>query len=82
MSLHLFKAISFLNKNDFLPLGHVHTGNIFIETVEEGKEVCQLGGYENTLLGYKSNLLGGISKNGTLAKIDIVMFGKLNVRQF
>ena len=67
--LYLYKQ----DYNDMLklsPLGHVHTGNIFVEG-----GVCRLGGYENTLLGYRTRLYRKIEKSGCLESIDIIMFG-------
>ena len=62
------QALLFLYDLGFPPLGHVHTGNIFVDG-----DVCRLGGYVNTLLGYKTRL-HLISKN--LDAVDVVMFGK------
>ena len=45
----------FLYEQGFPPLGQVHTGNLFVGVDETGKEVCRLGGYENTLLGHVTN---------------------------
>ena len=60
-----FKGIS------LRPLGHVQTGNIFMDG-----DVCRLGGYENTLLGYWTSIFGNIARNGMLAAIDVIMFGE------
>ncbi len=63
----------FLYKQGFPPLGHIHTGNIF--PTEEGDFV--LGGYENTLLGYRTRLYRKIvEENYQLEKIDVIMFGE------
>ncbi len=63
----------FLYKQGFPPLGHIHTGNIF--QTEEGDFV--LGGYENTLLGYRTRLYKKIiEENYQLEKIDVIMFGE------
>ena len=43
---------------------------------EEGKEVCRLGGYDNTLLGYQSSLYRKIYEQGMKDLLDIIMFGK------
>ena len=59
-----FKAIS------LCPLGHVQTGNIFVEG-----DFCRLGGYENTLLGYTTSIYTSIAENDMLDDIDIIMFG-------
>ena len=53
----------------FSSLGHVHSGNVFVEG-----DVCKLGGYENTLLAYKT-------RHGRLFRaypdhIDVLMFGE------
>ena len=60
-------------------LSHIHTGNIFIEVDEEWKEVCRLGGYENTLLGYRTLNYKKIFEGGHLNKIDVIMFGKFKI---
>ena len=36
---------------------------------------CTLGGYENTLLGYRTRLYKSIVKAGLQKRIDVVMFG-------
>ena len=50
-------------------LGHVQTGNVFVGT----DNICRLGGYENTLLGYKTRLFRLCRCYED--RIDIVMFG-------
>ncbi len=52
----------------FTPLGHVQTGNIFVEG--------RLGGYENTLMGYRSKLYRKIVQNNEYSSIDVIMFGE------
>ena len=66
----------FLYDVGFPLLGQIHTGNIIMEVDEEGKEVCRLGGYENTLLGYRTYYYKKIFEEGHLNKIDVIMFGK------
>ena len=56
-------------------LGHVQTGNIFVDD-----NTCRLGGYENTLLGYRSQLYHKIEKAGCLESIDVLMFGEEGMR--
>ncbi len=60
----------FLYEKGFPPLGHVQSGNCFV--VENR---CQLSGYENTILGYKTRLYRQLKEN--MDKVDIVMFGAL-----
>ena len=50
-------------------MGHIQTGNIFVEG-----EICRLGGYENTLLGYKTRSFK-ICKP-YLDTIDLILFGE------
>ena len=50
-----------------------------MEVDEEGKEVCRLGGYENTLLGYRTLYYKKIFEGGHLNKIDVIMFGKFKI---
>ena len=52
-------------------LGHVQSGNIFVS--QDG--VCRLGGYENTLLGYRSRFYRMCKDH--LEHMDVIMFGEL-----
>ena len=63
------QAMEFLRRLGFLPLGHVHTGNIYVEG-----DMCRLGGYENTLLGYRTHRYDLYSSRGK-EFIDVIMFG-------
>ena len=54
------------------PLAHVHVGNIYIDG-----ENCRLGGYENTLLGYRTRLYRAVLVINALPNIDMIMFGGL-----
>ena len=66
----IMQAMKFLYSQGFpkCVLGHVQTGNIFVVN-----DVCQLGGYENTLLGYKTRLFR-LCKDD-LQHFDIILFG-------
>ena len=66
------QAMVFLYDLGFPPLGHVQTGNNFMEDGE-----CQLGGYVNNLLGYKTRL-HFLSRSKD--KVDVVMFGESKCR--
>ena len=68
-TFHFQQAMKFLYSQGFPTLGHVQTGNIFVVN-----DVCQLGGYENTLLGYKTRLFR-LCKDD-LQHFDIVLFGR------
>lgn len=73
------QAIKFLYESGFHTLGHIHTGNIFVEEIPGGdgvEMVCKLGGYSETLLGYRTRLYADIVKGNLLKHIDIIMFGK------
>ena len=59
----------FLYGRGFPPLGHVQSGNVFVVN-----GVCRLGGYENTLLGYKTRLFR-LCKDHT-AQLDVILFGE------
>ena len=61
-----------LYKIGFPVIGQIHTGNVF--KIEEN---YVLGGYENTLLGYKTSLDEMIAKEELQAMIDVLMFGEL-----
>lgn len=52
-------------------LGHVQSGNVFVGA----DNACRLGGYENTLLGYRTRLFRLCRHHEE--RIDIVMFGNL-----
>ena len=53
-------------------LGHVQSGNIFVVN-----DVCQLGGYENTLLGYKTKLFMFCKDH--LDRFDTILFGEIYI---
>ena len=65
------QAVNFLYEQGFPPIGHIHTGNIF--HTERG---FVLGGYENTLLGYKTKLYRELAGKNHLDNIDAIMFGE------
>ena len=67
------QAIVFLYNQGFPVLGHVHSGNIF---VQDG--VCRLGGCENTLLGYRNRFYRMCKHH--LEHMDVIMFGKVQKR--
>ena len=52
-------------------IGQIHTGNVFKVS---GNYV--VGGYENTLLGYRGSSYKDIAGKGLLARMDMIMFGK------
>ena len=43
--------------------------------VVSGCLFCRLGGYENILLGYKTNRYQGMTSEGVLDRMDLIMFG-------
>ena len=59
----------FLYDRGFPALGHVQSGNVFIVN-----DTCLLGGYENTLLGYKTRLYKMCKEH--LERLDVIMFGE------
>ena len=66
------QAVEFLYHKGFpTALGHVQSGNIFVVD-----NVCKLGGYENTLLGYKTRVYR-ICKDH-MDHFDTILFGELN----
>ena len=71
VSTFYLQAMKFLYDKDFpyLQLGHVQSGNIFIVD-----DICRLGGYENTLLGYRTRLFRLCKDH--LQHFDIILFGK------
>ena len=66
------QAMVFLYNQGFPVLGHVHSGNIF---VQDG--VCRLGGCENTLLGYRNRFYRMCKHH--LEHMDVIMFGKVHL---
>ena len=67
--------MKFLYNRGFQTLGHAHSGNIFV-AIENDMEVCQVGGYEMTLLGYRTTLYRSIKEKKLLKYIDIITFGR------
>ena len=56
-------------------MAHVHTGNIYIDSEEN----VRVGGYENTLLGYRTKLHRKLHDSGVnWVLVDVFMFGKYN----
>lgn len=68
MKISYSQAMVFLDGKGFPPLGHVQSGNCFIVD-----NICQLSGYENTLLGYKTRVYRIVKDH--LDYVDIIMFG-------
>jgi len=66
----ILEVLVLLYRRGFPPLGHVHSGNVFVDD-----KVCRLSGYENTLLGYKTRLYKILREH--LDAIDVIMFGHL-----
>ena len=66
--------MSYLYEQDFPALGHIHTGNVFVSR-DDVNMTCQLGGYDNTLLGYRPRRYKAIADAGMLERMDVVMFG-------
>jgi len=55
-----------------LPIvGNIHCGNVFSKNDD-----FLLGGYENLFLGYKTGSFKGISEQGLLSHMDLIMFGE------
>ncbi len=69
--------MKFLEKSGFPVVGHIHSGNIFVEEDTEGRVTCRVAGYDTLLLGYKTRLYNKIRESGKLERIDTIMFGKL-----
>ena len=59
----------FLYDRGFPQLGHVQSGNDFIVN-----DTCLLGGYENTLLGYKTRVYKMCKDH--IQQLDVIMFGE------
>lgn len=67
----VLEGVAYLYKQGFSPVGHIHSGNVMVL----GDDHCKLGGYENTLLGYRTRLYQHCYREGLLKSIDIIMFG-------
>jgi hypothetical protein len=70
--------VSYLYEQGFPPLGHLHTGNIFLVAERGGKEVCKVAGYENTILGYRTGQ-GVFAHQRYSDAIDLRMFGEMRI---
>ena len=68
--LILLQAMMFLGDLGLPLMDHVQSGNIFVVG-----DVCFLGGYENTLLGYKTRIYRLCKDH--LSYLDVILFGKL-----
>ena len=68
----LLQAILALYEAGFPVIGQIHSGNIF-----HGEEKYMLGGYENTVLGYRTSQYADIKKEGMQDSIDVIMLGKV-----
>ena len=68
--LSLFKGMIFLYKQGFPSLSHVHSGNIFMSA-----SGCTVGGYDNTLLGYRPAIYRQLNES-LLPHMDAIMFGE------
>lgn len=68
--LILLQAMMFLGDLGLPPIDHVQSGNVFVVN-----DVCLLGGYENTLLGYKTRIYRLCKDH--LSYLDVILFGKL-----
>ena len=66
----MFQAVDILYDLGITCIGQIHSGNVFLI---EDRYV--LGGYENSLLGYRTQCYQELSKKGLLDKIDVIMFG-------
>ena len=62
--------MQFLYSIGFPPIDHVQSGNVFVVD-----DVCLLGGYENTLLGYKTRIYRLCKEH--LSYLDINLLGTL-----
>ncbi len=72
---YLFQAIAGLYDIGFTSIGQIHSGNVFISNNKD----YILGGFDNSLLGYRTSIYAVVSQKGLLDNIDIIMFGKLLV---
>ena len=62
----------FLYDRGFPQLGHIQSGNVFIVN-----DVCLVGGYENTLLGYKTRMYKMCKEH--IQRLDVIMFGESRI---
>ena len=64
------QGMMFLTDLGFPLIDHVQSGNVFVVD-----DICLLGGYENTLLGYKTRIYRLCKDH--LSHFDVILFGKL-----
>lgn len=72
--INWLQAVVYLYGRGLSPLGHIQTGNIYMES----EDMCRLGGYENTLLKYRARLYRTCVNLKCLEDIDVIMFGELS----
>ena len=70
------QGLNFLYRKGLPILGHIQTGNIFVVD-----DVCRLGGYENTLLGYRTRLYR-LCKDHPHEHFDIILFGSVRMHNY
>ena len=70
--LVVFQAVEVLYSVGFPYVGQIHSGNVFMFD----KDRFVLGGYENTLLGYRTSCFQDLKATQLLDKIDVIMFGE------
>ena len=68
----ILEALMFLYKQGLPSMGHLHSGNVFVTS----DNCCKLGGYDNSLLGYRTRLYKKCDQEGYLKTIDVILFGK------
>ena len=69
--VYALQGMRILYRYGFPHIGHVQTGNVFVDG-----DICQVGGYENTLLGYRTRFHHKIVEENCLEDIDIILFGE------
>lgn len=69
----ILEALMFLYKQGLPSMGHLHSGNVFVTS----DNCCKLGGYDNSLLGYRTRLYKKCDQEGYLKTIDVILFGRL-----
>ncbi len=69
MCCFVFQGVVFLYDWGFDQVGQIHTGNVFLDG-----DICRLGGYENTVLGYEPHSAALFADYWYCR--DTLMFGK------
>ncbi len=75
---HNIQAAEVLYDVGFPIIGQIHAGNVFLIK----NDSYALGGYENTLLGYRTSCFQALKEENYLDQMDAIMFGEIHIAIF